>query len=280
MEINTPIEFRPYPLYPVYPPYHKGLYLEDYFIDYWTKNNFETDREFIAISWTSYYNNGMNRSRLQSYLDSLPKDKKYFTVCQHDDAPSELLPPNTLIFSAGGNVISDNIIPIPLICSSLELNGNTSTRSYLASFVGSMTHPIRSRMIQHLTGNSNFYLQYGEWKNTIDNSRLQSFIDVSLNSIFMLCPRGYGATSFRLYESFQLGCIPVYISDRFYLPFADKINWEKLCIFITPDEIPNIENRLKSISETEIADMLTYGKSIYEDFLTLDKTCLNIIKRI
>ena len=33
------------------------------------------------------------------------------------------------------------------------------------------------------------------------------------DSLFSLCPRGYGPTSFRLYESIQLGSIPVYIAE-------------------------------------------------------------------
>ena len=34
--------FRPSPKYPTYPPYHEGLYLEDYFFDWFTKNNIQT----------------------------------------------------------------------------------------------------------------------------------------------------------------------------------------------------------------------------------------------
>jgi hypothetical protein len=34
--------FRPSPKYPTYPPYHEGLYLEDYFFDWFTKNNIPT----------------------------------------------------------------------------------------------------------------------------------------------------------------------------------------------------------------------------------------------
>jgi hypothetical protein len=37
-------DFRPSPKYPIYPPYHKGLYLEDYFINFYSKNNLNTER--------------------------------------------------------------------------------------------------------------------------------------------------------------------------------------------------------------------------------------------
>ena len=33
-----------------------------------------------------------------------------------------------------------------------------------------------------------------------------------------------------MYEAIQFGCIPIYISDEFWLPFSNKIEWEKLRI--------------------------------------------------
>ena len=59
-------------------------------------------------------------------------------------------------------------------------------------------------------------------------------------SIFSLCPRGFGPTSFRLYESIQLGAIPIYVSDKFHLPYKNFIDWEKLCLLIDINEIENI----------------------------------------
>ena len=54
---------------------------------------------------------------IQNFLNSLDPNRKYFTVSQHDDAPREFLPPDTISFSAGGN---RGNIPIPLICSRME----------------------------------------------------------------------------------------------------------------------------------------------------------------
>ena len=39
-------------------------------------------------------------------------------------------------------------------------------------------------------------------------------------------PRGYGPTSFRLYESIEMQSIPIYISDEFILPYSNIIDWE------------------------------------------------------
>jgi len=104
--------FTPTPNYPTYPPYHNSLYLEDYFINFIETNKIKTERNFIKVGWTSYYNNRCNIQNLQNYLDNLSRTEKYYVVCQHDDAPREKLPPDTLIFSAGGNHKGTNVIPI------------------------------------------------------------------------------------------------------------------------------------------------------------------------
>ena len=63
------------------------------------------------------------------------------------------------------------------------------------------------------------------------------------SSYFALCPRGYGVTSYRLYEAFEFGVVPVYISreDEYYLPFEDIVDWDKLCVFHDPDKEDDLE---------------------------------------
>ena len=88
-------------------------YLEKYF----KENKTDIDREYIDVFWTNIYCNAANGAAaidIQSYLNSIDTNKKYFTICQHDDGPMEKLPADTLIFSAGGNREGDNIIPIPM----------------------------------------------------------------------------------------------------------------------------------------------------------------------
>ena len=46
-----------------------------------------------------------------------------------------------------------------------------------------------------------------------------TYEDYHIHSVFGLAPRGYGPTSFRLYETMQMDAVPIYISDVFWLPF-------------------------------------------------------------
>jgi hypothetical protein len=277
MKIITPNIFRPNPNYPLYPPYHSGLYLEDYFINEWEKSEVNSDRDFIAVSWTSYYNNGCNRDILQSYLNTLDKDKKYFVVCQHDDAPNEELPPDTLIFSAGGNFLNKNVIPIPLICSQIPAI-QKNKKDIFCSFVGSNTHRIRQKIYEKYK--NIFYFDQSNWQPSISNEKLNNFLNITTRSKFSLAPRGYGPTSFRLYEIFQLNSVPVYVSDRHYLPWSDEIDWKDICVLISENQINDIENILNNISEEKYNCMLENINKFYSKYFTLEGVYANIIKRI
>ena len=60
------------------------------------------------------------------------------------------------------------------------------------------------------------------------------FVELMSRSVFALCPRGYGRTSYRMYEALQLGCIPVYIHDEPWLPYADELDWRRVRRFGAP----------------------------------------------
>lgn len=279
--------FRQKALYPTYPPYHKGEYLEEYFYKRWNEENIKSDREYIDIFWTNLFNNqvylGNYYPKVQDEMDNnLNKEHKYFTVCQFDDGPLEKFPENTLIFSAGGNREGDNIIPIPLICSQIpkELIPQKE-KTIFASFVGSRdTHPIRMDMCKHLSGKDGYEISAGNWSSSVPMENFNNFIDITCSSKFSFAPRGYGKSSFRLYEIMQLGSVPVYVSNEHYLPWMDELDWNDFCVPVNEDEIEEIDSILKSISDVEYNKLLENGKKVYEEYFTLEGMFKNIIKRI
>lgn len=278
--------FRPKALYPVYPPYHKNDYLEEYFYRKINEDKIAFNRQYIDIFWTNLYCNsshiGIPSLNIQHELyKKLDWNEKYFTVCQHDDGPFEELPPDTLIFSAGGNRTSGKIIPIPLICDPIpqEIKPIVN-KEIFASFVGSMTHPIRSKLVNMLSDKKNYLIKTGQWSASVSNNDFNFFIQVTCRSKFTLCPRGYGATSFRLYEAFQLNSVPVYITNKKYTPWDDELNWDEFCIIVDEQQIDNIDDILHSISDEKYNLMLEIGKDVYNNYFTLDGMYKNICKRI
>ena len=268
------------PNYPVYPPYHKGEYLEDYYMTFSDSNTINTDRIYIPVSWTTYYCDGYNRNELQSFLNNLDPSLKYYTVCQHDDAPQENLPEDTLIFSAGGNCEKSGVIPIPLVCSPLpsELIVERE-RTILLSFVGAVTHPIRQKCIESLRDESDVELAFSNWSNRVPEDNFKYFINKTLSSKFCLSPRGYGASSFRMYEAMQLGSIPVYVTDKVYTPFTDVLDWNDFAVIIKEKDIPSIHEILLSYDEDRIVMMQKNLKEVWNKYFSIDAVCHNI-KRI
>lgn len=281
--ISQTEKFRPNAKYPVYPPYHKNEYLEEYFFEYFLKNHIKTDRLYLPIFWTNLYCNETHNNEkfdIQSFLDSLDQNAKYFTICQHEAAPREKLPKNTLIFSASGKIHqsnkSNNHIAIPLICSQIENKNLNKKRDILCSFVGASTHKLRTAIYDQYKNDSDFYINIDTWRPDVPSHKEEEFKTITERSIFTLCPRGDGPTSFRLYEAMQLGSIPVYVHDMLWLPFSDKINWKDICVFITENEIPHLKDILTHISNERRKTMLKNIKSVYKNFFTLEKMCFHI----
>ena len=268
-------DFRPNPKYPIYPPYHKGLYLEDYFINFYSNNNLYTERFFIPVSWTTCYVDNCFQS-IQQIINQLDNTKKYFTVAQHDDAIRERLPKDTISFNAGGN---GGGIPIPLVCSPLEVKIDRE-KDIFCSFVGSITHPIRNLMYQTLVNNPKYIISARNWTSSVSDDDFNNFINITSRSIFCLSPRGYGRSSFRLYEAIQLGSIPVFIYDHKWCPFEDEIDWNEFCVLIDVKNIQNIDTILSSYTEYRIKQMQDNLYNYWIDNFTMESICQKIINRI
>ena len=281
-------ELRPKSTCPAYPPYHTGKYLEEYFFDFYERNKDrfdELNRKYIPVYWTNCYNNGVlpewgdriNLLEMQRRLNTLNPNESYFTVCQHDDAPMHSIPHNTVIFSAGGRVKTPLTVPIPLICGPLP-SQKTRTKKHLASFVGSNTHHVRQKTIDSLGDSSGIKISSDGWDMKVSYDRFTDFISTSLESRFVLCPRGYGPTSFRLYEAMQLDAVPVYISDEFWTPWTNEIDWNEFCVMVHESDINTLYDRLNSITDDEYEKMKEKMSEVYKKYFTLEATCENILK--
>lgn len=268
-------DYRPKPSYPKYPPYHQGEYLEDYFYNFYCNSKQKTTREFIPVSWTTCYIENKT-DKLQENLNKLDPKKSYFAVSQHDDAIKEKLPPDTVKFCAGGN---RGGIPIPLVCSQIPSKDiQTKKRDLLCSFYGSLTHQIRFDLCKKLENKPHTLVKIKSWKPKIDASDYMGFIDCALRSKFLLCPRGYGLNSFRIYEAFQLGCVPVIISDNRFLPWEEELDWESFSV-LTKD-VSGLYQKLKNITEPRYKEILNKGQKLYYDYFSISGVCKQIIKRL
>ena len=261
----------------VNPPFKNGLYMEEYFLRYACTNDRFYDhagRLYIPALWTNFQvekwpipiMKNMQRAVIQ-FIKTHPNEKGYFTVIQHDDGPFLKLPPNTIIYGA-----CNGHIPLPLIyedesktLTNLAIYGKPfSERNILCSFVGSITQNVRNICITTLAKipGFDFTVPTKGWTLTVDKSDQSTFIEKTLDSKFALAPRGYGRSSFRFFEIFQLGCIPIYVWDRHeWLPYKTQIDYSKICISIHVSKIDRLPDILEKIDEPTYNTMkLEYEK--------------------
>ena len=260
-----------------YPPFKNGLYLEEYFYNKFMREKPLCKRKYIPALWTNFQIENWFASKkqemqliLDDWIKNNPSEHGYFTIVQYDDGPLLSLPKNTIVYGAcSGN------IPIPLI---YEDKNNTLVnipkktfmeKNTLCSFVGNITSNhvqpnVRETMKNTLSNNSNFlFYNSGGWTPSVNVDLQKKFINITIDSKFALAPRGYGRGSFRFYECFQLGTIPVYLwNDDEWLPFKNIIDYNKLCISMHISQIHELENKLLSINEEEYNNMFNYYNEI------------------
>ena len=260
-----------------YPPFKNGLYLEEFFCKYMINNNIQTKRKYIPALWTNFqiegrfpYKKTEMQSALNQWISQNPSKNGYFTIVQYDDGPLLSLPENTIVYGAcSGN------IPIPLIYQ--DVNNtliNLPKKSFnekkiLCSFVGNITSNnvqpnVRKVIFNKFVTNTSFKLiNSGGWTPSVNGNLQKIFIETTIMSKFALAPRGYGRSSFRFFECFLLGTIPIYIwNDINWLPFQNSIDYNKLCIVIHISQINELENIINKIDENIYMNMWSYYNEI------------------
>jgi hypothetical protein len=281
---KIPKEFQP-DYTSSYPPYSNGLNLEEEMFSRLQKEKetIDTDMIYLPIFWTSYYvrqDYGNNIEPLLQYLDDLDPTKKYFTIVQYAAGIFTRRPmPNLIVFCSGGggvNTKSECIrhetffghtkqvffgktanYVLPLICDPPFPDRSLEKTCY-CSFVGRFdTHRCRFEMKEALETipNINLSLPYG---------RFDEYVDMTNKSLFTLAPRGYGYTSFRLFEAIVVGSIPIYIwEDKLLLPYQDKLDWSEFAILIKSDEIHDLPNRLEKCDVKKMQQRLKEVKTYF-----------------
>ena len=260
-----------------YPPFKNGLYLEEFFLQKILKENIITKRKYIPALWTnfqieSWFNHKKQemQNELDLWIKNNPSENGYFTIVQYDDGLLLKLPSNTIIYGA-----CSGMIPIPLIYEDINNTlKNIPKKKYnekntLCSFVGNITSNeikpnVREEIFNKLSNNKIFKLiNSGGWSPIVNFNSQKVFIETTINSKFALAPRGYGRSSFRFFECFEVGTIPIYMwNDINWLPFKESIDYDKLCIVIHINDIDKLETILLSINENKYNEMLNYYQTI------------------
>jgi hypothetical protein len=150
---------------------------------------------------------------------------------------------------------------------------STPEKKYLFSFIGaSRTSPIRKKILS-LKYDRSYLLDTSDknsWELTDDekDNYYRFYADICFKSKFILCPRGVGPSSYRLYECLEMGIPPVIISDE-WLATPGPI-WDDFSIRISESDIHKIPQILE-LRENEADKMGKLAKQAWLDWFAKDQ---------
>ncbi len=126
-------------------------------------------------------------------------------------------------------------------------------RKWLFSFVGSASHRCRREIMALAQTNRGVQdtSEFNVWDCT-DNVRVAqglNFAKTMAASQFMLCPRGIGTSSFRLFETMEAGRVPVIISNQWVPP--PHVDWD-FAVNVNERDIKSIPALLRSLENESV----------------------------
>ena len=149
----------------------------------------------------------------------------------------------------------------------------------LFSFLGRYCHPcraaifganyLRKDILIEDTSAYNAFSHVQEGKEA-DQRR---YLELCLRSKFMLCPRGAGASSIRLFEALRLGIAPIILSDA-WLPCVGP-DWKRAAIFVKENDVHRLEE-IVAQHEPRWREMGVAAREIHDRFFS-EKTYFNFL---
>lgn len=92
------------------------------------------------------------------------------------------------------------------------------------------------------------------------------YVQNMVESDYVLCARGAGNFSYRLYETLCCGRIPVFIDTDCVLPYDFALAWKKYCVWVDECELSLIPDKIAKF----------HGNLSAQDFMDLQHECRNL----
>ncbi len=136
---------------------------------------------------------------------------------------------------------------------------------YLFSFVGTPhSAPVRKHIVQLRHPRALIRDTAAANQNLLTP---EEYADTLRGSSFILCPRGGGTSSFRLFETLALGRVPVIISDKWTPPRGP--DWPSFSLHVAERDISQIPALLEA-REAQAPDMGRLARQAWDEWFAAD----------
>jgi len=137
----------------------------------------------------------------------------------------------------------------------------------LFSFLGNSQIPLRRQLLRlknprAIIEDSSSFNAFFAKEHTNNHAR---YADVLRRSKFVLCPRGSGTSSIRLFETLRAGRVPIIISDQWVAP--DGPNWSNCSLRVRERDITEIA-QIAADLEPRWAEMSSAARHVWDDWFS------------
>jgi hypothetical protein len=262
--VNVPPIFQPNYISD-YPSYSSGKNMEEIVYENLKKNreNIKTNMVYLPVFWTSYYlktNYFDGIDLLCKWMETLDKNKKYFTIVQCDyGILIKNVKINIIAFSSGGGGINIDKNSCIIDTSYYGLN-----RSLFSGIKGNYDIPlICLPQFSTLNINRDIYCSFmGRFDTHKCRIDMKNALYTDKNFLF------YNSVDYEIYKNIW--------HDKIILPYSDEIDWNEFSIIIHSNDIGNLPNILKSVDIPKMQNKIETVKQLF----TFDKITEYITKII
>ncbi len=123
---------------------------------------------------------------------------------------------------------------------------------------------------------TSFIVRDKYWGDITDESERKAtreeYVKNMVNSDYVLCARGAGNFSYRLYETLCCGRIPVFINTDAALPYDDVIDWQSYGVWIDESELGSAAEKIaefhSSLSADDFYELQFNCRKLWEQWLS------------
>jgi hypothetical protein len=128
------------------------------------------------------------------------------------------------------------------------LKSKTRTGEIFFSFIGRGRAKVRHQLFKQNFNRADIVIEDSSHFNYFTSHTNQQlaqqhhYLDVAMKSRYMLCPRGQGTSSIRLFEAMRMSIAPVIISDKWIRPKGP--DWESFAVFVKEKDVARLPELL------------------------------------
>lgn len=155
------------------------------------------------------------------------------------------------------------IVEVPKLISNIEI------AHFDVSFQGYFCNEIRKKASKAISGmksvsiNNRYWFEKFMGRETVEIER--NYSGLMQMSKFVLCPRGFGLSSIRFFETMAFGRIPILISDDAKLPLENMINYDEFVIRVKENQIESIPDKIQECKKgRNLTAMSIMARSVWE----------------